>query len=165
MSRYTRPVLILVPLAAILVAGVVSGRDGDGGLPVSAPSEEPPPAPVAEVSPDVIETWQTNAEPVLAEVERDIERVIEALVDEEPALAVLQCRESSERVAAWSQGLVPAPDAELDRELRAALDQLGPAFDGCSTASLEGLRAAVGQLEVADAHLGRAQERVTELTS
>ncbi|MBA2327805.1 MAG: hypothetical protein H0V95_14345 [Actinobacteria bacterium] len=163
-SPVTRPALIIVPVAAVLVVGVVGGR-GDSGSPPFVAEPAPTPAPEPEASADVIAQWQTNAEPVLAEVERDVERVLEAVVDEEPALAVLQCRESSERVAAWSPGLVPAPDAELDRELRSALDQLSRAFDGCSTPSVEGLRTAVAQLEIAGAHLGRARERVTELTS
>lgn len=163
-SRHTRPVLILVPLAAILVAGIVSGRDGDGGSPLPAPSEEPPPAPVAEVSPDVIESWQTTADPVLADIERETGRVVAAVGAGEPALAVLHCRDSAELVAGWSPALVPAPDADLDAELRAGLDLLGRAFDTCSTASLDSVGSAMETLEDAGTHFTRAQVRLSELT-
>jgi hypothetical protein len=163
-SRHTRPVLILVPLAAILVAGFVSGR-GDGAKLALAPAAAPAasPAPEAVANNDVITQWEANAGPVLSDIERDIERVVAAVAEEEPALAVLHCRDASERVAGWSQGLVPAPDAELDRELRAALDLLGRAFDTCSTASLDSIGSALEPLRDAREHLVRARQRVAEL--
>lgn len=159
-SRHTRPVLILVPVAAILVAGVVSGR-GDRAL-VPPPQREDP-APAAIVDPGVLAQWRTNAEPVLADIERDVERVTAAVAADEPALAVLHCRDVSERVATWAQALVPAPDPELDTELRAALELLGRAFETCSTASLESVGNAMETLDDAGTHFTRAQARLAEL--
>lgn len=162
-SRATRSALVVAPVVAVLVVGVVTGR-GSGGAHFPTPTEAAAsPATEPAPSPDVVGQWQTTADPVLADIRRDIERVIVAIVEEEPALVVLHCRDSSQRVADWSPALVPAPDAQLDRELRAALDLLDRTFDTCSTANLESVATAMAPLREAGTHLARAQLRVAAL--
>jgi len=151
-----------VPLAAVLVVGFMSGR-GAGPAPLPTPRSAAPPTPEATTSATAVAQWQTTAEPVLVDMERDIEQVLAGVAAGEPALAVLQCRDSSGLVATWSAALVPAPDPELDGEVRAALDALARGFDTCSTASLERVGHAVGNLEDAGGHLVRARQRAAEL--
>jgi hypothetical protein len=162
-SRSLRVALVVAPVAAVLVVGFVTGRGSDGARFPAPNDVEPVAAPAPEPSAEVVGQWQVAAFPVLADIERDIERVLAAVVEEEPALVVLHCRDSSQRVERWSTGLVPAPDAELDRELRAALNLLGRAFDTCSSASVEGVATAMAPMREAGAHLARAQQRVAEL--
>jgi hypothetical protein len=160
-SRFPRAALIVGPAVVIIGVGVATGSGTKSSFPPVAP-DVPPPVPEG-VIPDAIDQWAINAEPVLADIERDMEGVGVALVAGEGALAVLHCRDSSERVADWSRILVPAPDATLETELRAALAGLGQAFDSCSTASLESIGDSIDPFRDASERLMRARHRLDEL--
>jgi hypothetical protein len=162
-SRSARRALVVAVVVAVVLVGVVTSRGSDSAFFPAPREAATSPTPEPGPSADVVDHWLTTGGPVLADIERDIERVIAAVVGKAPALVVLQCHDSSQRVAGWSPGLVPAPDAELDRELRAALDLLGRAFATCSTASFEGTATAMEPLRQAGIHLARAQQRVAEL--
>jgi hypothetical protein len=48
---------------------------------------------------------------------------------------VAQCRAAWARLPAWTDALLPAPDAAVDREVRAVLARLDETFSSCALRS------------------------------
>ena len=112
----------------MLVAGFVTGRGGDDvTLGYDAETE------AAEAA--ALDEWRAAADPILAEIEAAENAAADAVAAGDEAAAVAQCRAAWERVPAWTDALLPAPDPAVDRELRGELNRLNQAFSGCALRS------------------------------
>lgn len=120
-----RRALIIVPVVAVLVVGVISGREGDSGVTFSGAAGSP-------TDDAALAQWQADARPVLDEIEATRASVAEVIASGEPEEVVVQCRAAWQLVPGWTDALVPAPDPELDAAIRARLQTLNQEFGSCA---------------------------------